>query len=207
MNATVKRKHLTVVLSTAEAGEWVRQAAGGDRDAQQRLLLAFIGRIRGRVGRLVGRTDEADDIVQQACVELLRSLRGFRGDASLEFWVDRITTNVVYKHFRTTQRRQRRVTLVEDIDRESALDSERRLEWRAGVEAARDLLAQLDPPHRMVFLLVAVDGRTLPEAAAMLDLSLAAAKSRYLRARREVCRLVESAASLRALLDGEESGA
>lgn len=207
MNAPVKRKHPTVVLSAAEADEWVRHAAEGDRDAQQRLLLAFIGRIRGRVGRLVGKVDEVDDIVQQACVELLRSLRSFRGDASLEFWIDRITTNVVFKHFRTTQRRQRRVTLVEDVDRESALDSERHLEWRAGVEAARDLLAELEPSQRMVFLLVAVDGRTLPETAAMLDLSLPAAKSRYLRARREVSRLVESAASLRALLDGEESGA
>ncbi len=118
----------------------------------------------------------------------------------MTLWVDRITTHVVFKHFRTTRRRRKRVTLAEDVDRECPMDSERRLEWRAGVTAARAVVAALKPERRIVFLLVAVEGRTLPETAAMLDLSLSAAKSRYLRARREVDRRVAGDRELCALL-------
>lgn len=181
----------------------LERAARGQRDAQQTVLLAQIGRIRRRVARLVGRSSDADDLVQQACVELLKSLARFRGDASLALWVDRVTTHVVLKHFRATKRRHERVTVVEDVDRPSAVDAERRIEWREGVGAARTVIGQLEPNRRIVFLLVAVEGRTLAETAAMLDLSLPAAKSRYLRARRDVERLVGRSPALCALLDRE----
>lgn len=184
----------------------LRRAAGGDRGAQQTLLLGCVGRMRRRVGRLVGgSSDEADDLVQKACVELLRSLARFRGDASFSLWVDRITTNVVYKHFRSETRRRRRVAFVEDVDRESPIDSARHVEARRAVRAARELIDQLEPGRRIVFMLVAVEGRTLPETAAMLDLSLAAAKSRYLRARRDVDRLVADHPDLCALLGREDT--
>jgi RNA polymerase sigma-70 factor (ECF subfamily) len=178
-------------------------AAGGDRGAQQELLLGCMNRMRRRVGRLVGASSEADDLVQQACVELLRSLPRFRGDASFALWVDRITTHVVYKHFRTQKRRRARLALVEDVDRKSPLDADRALDARLGVEAARRVIDRLKPERRIVFLLVAVEGRTLPETAAMLDLSLPAAKSRYLRARRDVDRWVAKDPRLCALLERE----
>ncbi len=157
------------------------------------------------MARLVGAGgDEADDLVQQACVELLRSLARYRGDASLALWVDRVTTHVVLKHFRGTTRRLRRVSLTPDVDRCGELDAERRLAWREGVEAARAVVDRLKPDQRIVFLLVAVEGHTLGEAAAILDLGLPATKSRYLRARRQVEQHVRGVPQLRELLDREE---
>ncbi|MBX3275472.1 MAG: RNA polymerase sigma factor [Sandaracinaceae bacterium] len=189
----------------APSSEVVRRAATGDRAAQEALLVAHLGRIRRRVRRLVGASGEADDLVQQACVELLRSIARYRGDASLELWIDRITTHVVYKFFRTSGRRARRVTVAEDVDRAGPEDAERRLEWREGLDAAGELLDRLRPERRIVFLLVAVEGRSLAETAAMLDLSLPAAKSRYLRARHDVDRLVACTPRLATLLEREEA--
>ncbi|MEQ8458537.1 MAG: RNA polymerase sigma factor [Sandaracinaceae bacterium] len=205
MSAVVDEPGPRRVTPVGRDSDVLRLAAAGDRAAQQELLLAFIDRIRGRVHRLVGASSENDDLVQQACVELLRSLRRFRGDASLRLWVDRITANVVYKHLRTTKRRRKRVTLTADVDREQLLDAERRLEWREASERARELLERLKPDRRIVFLLVAVEGHTLAETAAILDLSLPAAKSRYLRARRDVDMLIAGTPSLCVLLGRAEA--
>ena len=169
-----------------EAG-LVDRARSGDRDAQQQLLLEQLPRVRRLVTRLLGGGPDVDDVVQVACVETLKSLRRFRGDASFALWTDRVTTNVVYKHFRSNRRRRARIALVEDPDRApDTLDSTRRMEMRNVIEHARAIVEQVKPERRVVFLLVAVDGRTVEEAAAMLDLSLSAAKSRYLRARRDI---------------------
>lgn len=189
--------------SRADERRLCRRAAEGDRAAQQELLLAHVGRIRRRVACLVGGGADRDDLVQQSCIELLHSLARYRGDASLELWCDRITTHVVFKHFRTQSRRHRRVTVVEDVDGASPLDTARMLEARRAMADARAILERLKPERRIVFLLVAVEGRTLAETAALLDLGLAAAKSRYLRARRDVDRAIRSKPSLAALLGRE----
>lgn len=179
----------------------VERARDGDRDAQQRLLLSHVERVRGLITRLVGGGPDVDDLLQVTCVETLRSLKRYRGDASFAFWMDRIATHTVYKHFRTNRRRRARIVPVEDPDRApDALDEARRLEWRDAVARARELLGRVKPQRRIVFLLVAVEGRTVEEAAAMLDLSLSAAKSRYLRARRDVDALLVERPELGALL-------
>lgn len=165
----------------------VARARDGDREAQQRLLLTHLPRVRGLITRLVGGGPDVDDLLQVTCVQTLQSLGRYRGDASFAFWMDRVATHTVYKHFRTNRRRRARLVPVEDPDRApDGLDAARRLEWRDAIEGARELLAEVKPERRIVFLLVAVEGRTVEEAAAMLDLSLSAAKSRYLRARRDV---------------------
>ena len=179
----------------------IARARAGDRNAQQELLLTHVPRVRRLVTRLLGGGPDVDDVVQVACVETLKSLRRFRGDASFALWMDRVATNVVYKHFRTNRRRRARIALVEDPDRSpDQADAARRLEWRHAVAQAREILEQVKPDRRIVFLLVAVDGRTVEEAAAMLDLSLSAAKSRYLRARRDIDALLADRPEIAAAL-------
>lgn len=179
----------------------MERARAGDREAQQRLLLAHVDRVRRLITRLVGGGPDVDDLLQVTCVQTLDSLKRYRGDASFALWMDRIATHTVYKHFRSNRRRRARIVPVEDPDRApDSLDSTRRLEWRDAVGRARDLLGHVKPDRRIVFLLVAVDGRTVEEAAAMLDLSLSAAKSRYLRARRDVDALLSEQPDLGALL-------
>src|SRR4029079_13024363 len=53
------------------------------------------------VRRLLGHDDsEYDDLVQLAIVELIRSVRSFRGDGSLDGWVSAVTADVVYRFIR-----------------------------------------------------------------------------------------------------------
>ncbi|NOY91106.1 MAG: RNA polymerase sigma factor [Deltaproteobacteria bacterium] len=174
-----------------EAAARLADAARGDRGAQQEILLEYLPRVRALVRRLVGPGADCEDLVQTACIEILRSLPRFRAQASLRLWIDRITARTVYKHFRTTRRRRARFGWISDPDtRASQFDQTRRLESREALGRAHELVASIKPERRIVFLLVALEGRSLQEAADVLDLSLSATKSRYLRARRDLDRLL-----------------
>ncbi len=202
--------------NTTGERDLVARAAGGDTEAQKELLVTHLPHVRRLMVRLCGRDGpEVDDLIQTACVEVLRSLSRFRGDASFALWIDRLATHVVYKHFRSSTRRRRRIRVVEDPELAGGqpVDEAARLEWRQAARQARVLIEELKPDRRIIFLLVAVDGRTVDEAAAMLDLGLSAAKSRYLRARREIDRrlaeqpeLAEALGRLRKPAEGEEDG-
>lgn len=188
----------------------VARAAQGDRDAAQQLLLAHVGRVRRLVTRLVGGGADVDDLVQTTCLEVLRSLARFRGDASFALWIDRVAAHVVFKYFRSNRRRRARIALAPDTDTApSGHDTARQIEMRQAVARAREIVEALAPDRRIIFLLVAVDGRTVEEAAAMLDVSSSAAKSRYLRARRQVDRELSAKPELAELIGraiaGEEA--
>jgi RNA polymerase sigma-70 factor, ECF subfamily len=180
----------------------VASAARGERAAQQELLGMHLERMRRLVFRLVGpNSSDIDDLLQTACVEILRSLSRYRGEASFRSWAECITTRVVYRHFRSTRRRTQRIEIVENLDAApSGTEQQVQLEWREAARRTREVLEELKPDQRVILSLVAFDGRSLGEAAAMLDISLSAAKSRYMRARHELERRVRARPDLDALL-------
>lgn len=161
-------------------------ARAGDRRAQQRLLVPHLSRLKALLTRLAGAND-ADDLLQNTLLEALGALPRFRGEAPLALWLDRIATHMAYKHFRSAKRLRARV-LFGLVPVATGPDPRRRLEARDALGRARLALEELTPDRRIIFVLVAVEGRTIEEAAAMLDVSLSAAKSRFLRARRQVDR-------------------
>lgn len=190
--------------SGGDENELLRWASHGDRDAQQALLVQHMPRARRTITRLVGATHEVEDLLQTTCIEVLRSLPRFKGDASFALWMDRIATHVVYKHFRSNDRRRRRVREAAQVDMGGPAPSDdpgKQVEVRRAYAQLRRLIEGLNPDRRMIFLLVSIDGRTLEEAAALLGIRLAAAKSRYLRARRQVDRLLMDHPALLEVLD------
>ena len=65
-------------------------AAAHDAAARRRVVERLLDRVRTTVYYLAPAHPDADDMVQMALVEVLRGLGGFRGDARLETWADRI---------------------------------------------------------------------------------------------------------------------
>ncbi|MFW6052172.1 MAG: RNA polymerase sigma factor [Myxococcota bacterium] len=204
-------EHPTPASGRDPSGEHalLERAVAGDRDAQQALLVEHLPRARRTIVRLVGPTSEVEDLLQSTCVEVLRSLGRFKGDASFALWMDRVAAHVVYKHFRSRSRHRRRVREAAEADAGAPprpADPAAHTEWRRALAQLRSLLDHLNPERRIIFLLVSADGRTLEEAAAMLGISLSAAKSRYLRARRQVDRMVAAHPALAAVLRNGAGG-
>ena len=163
------------------------RCASGDRAAQRRLFDQHRGRVHAILFRLIGSNRDMEDLVQEAFIEIFRSLSRFRGEAKLGTWIDRITTRVAYAYFKRKRPASVNLESVPEIPAHDA-NAERRVLAR---EAARRLYAVLDrveSKQRVAFALHVIDGRSLREVAAMMDSSLVATKSRVWRARREVNR-------------------
>jgi RNA polymerase sigma-70 factor (ECF subfamily) len=152
-------------------------ATAGDRAATSSLLTELMPRTRNVVRFLVRGDADVDDFTQQALIEVMRSLRGFRGDSSLTTWADRITARTVLRQL-GRQRRER--------EQQNSMAPELRLLSTSPADAEgyaqrRQLAQVLDgvpDAQRQALVLHHVVGMSVPELAGELGVSFDTAKSR-----------------------------
>jgi RNA polymerase sigma-70 factor (ECF subfamily) len=166
-----------------------RRAAAGEREAERALFRAHKDRVHLVLYRVMGTNRHMEDLVQDAFLEIFRSIGSFRGDASLATFVDRITARVAYRHL--TKHRDNVVRL--EAVREPAVDGtgdgqspERRAAARDAVRRLYAILERLDPKYRIAYVLHEIDGRSVRQVAEVTEVSTIAAKNRIVRARRRV---------------------
>lgn len=143
--------------------------------------------------RLLGNTQDAEDVVQESFIAVFASLQSFRGEASLRSWLHRITVRTA-GHYRRKARRKGTAPLSlvpEELRQGHSADPGRTADARAALRQLREVLGKVGQGRRAVFLLHEVEGYSLPEAAALLDISVTAAKKRVWRARRDLERLAK----------------
>lgn len=97
-----------------EANLRIACAVSGDRAAAQAVLSELFPRIRNLVRYLVRRDRDVDDIAQDALIAVLRGLKTFRHEGSIEAWSDRIVARVTFAHLR--KRRAEPVLALVDSD-------------------------------------------------------------------------------------------
>jgi RNA polymerase sigma-70 factor (ECF subfamily) len=138
------------------------RARAGDREAFAALVEAYYAFIHRVAYRLVGHKSDAEDVAQEVCARLGRSIRTFRGDAGLESWLYTLTLNVVRDMARRTARdaaRTEAFAFQARIDGAGAADPDDRAEalWRA--------VRQLPPKQRDAVTLVYGEGLAHSAAA------------------------------------------
>jgi RNA polymerase sigma-70 factor, ECF subfamily len=197
------RKSLRVV-GHAEEEEFVRRCVEGDRPALRQLFEREKMRVHALLFRVVGSNLQLDDLVQDAFLEVFRSLSGFRGESSLRTWIDRCAVRVAYAHFA----RKSRVPMLESLP--DVAGGEPDAEERASLrEAGRRLyseLERLDARYRVAFVLNAVEGRPLGEVAQIMETSVVTAKVRIWRARQALERRARRDQLLAEFLSGDRKG-
>ncbi len=85
----------------------VKNAASGDPLDQRRLLDRVTDRIRRTSHCLTRTREEAEDFTQLVLIEIIRSAGTFRGECSLNWWVDRLTIQTAAKHIEKRVRRRK----------------------------------------------------------------------------------------------------
>lgn len=169
------------IVKAPEDLELAARCVAGDRQAQRALFARERQRIHSTLFRIVGSNAHIDDLVQDAFLEVFRSLRGFRGESSLATWIDRCTVRVAYAYFRSKALVPRLET-VSDVAAGDA-SAEQRVMHREAARRLYGLLDRLEPTQRIAFSLHKLDGKPLTEVAEMMESSLVATKVRVWRAR------------------------
>ena len=160
-------------------------------EQQLRALVSEHAEVIYRVAFSVVRDQHlAEDIVQETIIKAWQGLDGWRGEGSLRGWVLSIAHNTAVSYLR----RMRDSSIEPDQlpDLVSRDDVERESDARADLERLRAALAQLDDLSRSIVIMRDLDGLTYQQIAEALDVPLATVKTRLLRARRELQRVVES---------------
>lgn len=145
--------------------------------------------------RITKNRADAEDVVQQTFVSVLRRLGDFRGDSSFRTWASRIATNHAID---TLRRRSALPTLSTDqgADAESPSswpEPKRIARWnsspeelaqhRETVQLLEAALEELDDKYRLVFILRDIEGFPTKKTAELLDISENNVRVRLIRAR------------------------
>lgn len=164
-----------------------RRAAAGERLAQQLLFRQLKPAVHATLYRVLGSNLQMEDLLQEAFIEVFRSLSSYRGEAKLTTWADRIAVRVAFHHLRRQSRRRQKEQASEQPASLRLVGSpEDNAEHRQGIERLYVMLGELEPEYRIAFALFALDGRSIDEVADITGLTLVAAKSRVSRARQKL---------------------
>jgi len=174
--------------------ELVRRARSGDLNAFELLLGRHQQRVLRVVLSIVKEPMDAEEVAQEVFLTVFEKIDKFRGDASFTTWLHRVAVNAALMQ-RRKKKADRSVPLDEVMPAfddkgmiaanvgdwtERAEDPVLQQEARVVIEAAVDKLEEI---YRTVFTLRDIQGFSTEETAGILDLSIAAVKTRLHRAR------------------------
>jgi RNA polymerase sigma-70 factor (ECF subfamily) len=177
---------VTVAAAYVEDVLLVDRCLTGEPAATRELFRKHRGRVHASLFRVLGSNRDMDDLLQEAFIQVFQSLRGWRAEASLSTWIDRVAVRVAYRYL--SQRGRRIVTEVledEDIGGGEGPGAHRQLA-RDGVKRLYAVLDELGPAARLAFTLHEIDGRPLADVAKLVGSSVTATKLRVWRARKKV---------------------
>jgi RNA polymerase sigma-70 factor, ECF subfamily len=180
-------------LSESEAIERAKQ---GDAEAFQLLYDLHKRRVYSLCLRMTANTAEAEDLTQEAFLQLFRKIGTFRGESAFSTWLHRMAVNVVLMRLR--KKSLPVVPLEETIDTEDEAPKKElgapdaklagsidRLELQRAIEA-------LPPGYRSIFVLHDVEGYEHNEIAGMVGCSIGNSKSQLHKARMKLRELLKT---------------
>jgi len=171
-------------LNEAEAIERAKQ---GDAQAFQALYDKHKRRVYSLCLRMTANTAEAEDLTQEAFLQLYRKIATFRGESAFSTWLHRLSVNVVLMHLRkkslpvvsleeTTQGEEdtpKKDFGADDLALAGSID---RLQLQKAVD-------DLPPGYRTIFVLHDVEGYEHNEIATIVGCSIGNSKSQLHKAR------------------------
>jgi len=180
---------------SSASAELVARAQRGDESAFETLFRQNKQRVYALCLRMIGNTAEAEELTQEAFLQVFRKLHTFRGESAFSTWLHRLSVNTVLMRLR---KKTLTVTPLED-DSTGDESDEPRKEYGApdlALTGSIDRLhleraiAQLPPGYRQMFLLHDVQGYEHHEIAEMLGVSIGNSKSQLHKARMRLRQLL-----------------
>ena len=172
----------------------VKRAARGDAKAHEILYRSYSAPVYSVCLRFTRVPAQAEDLLQETFMEVIRSIAKFRGDAPVGIWIRRIAVSKALMFLRSAW--HARGQSLDDDWEEMTFDSRAPVDSAARQDQAMDLdaaLGDLPPVSRAVVWLHDVEGYTHKEIAALMGRTESFSKSQLSRAYQR----------LRPLLDAE----
>jgi RNA polymerase sigma-70 factor, ECF subfamily len=176
----------------------IARAINGDQEAFAELYQAHKNNVYSLCLRMTANTAEAEDLTQEAFIQVFRKLGSFRGDSAFSTWVYRVTTNIALMHFRKKSLRQvsldRPATEEAPKERIDLAQEDGHLNGTVDRIALIRAIGELPEGYRSIFLLHDVEGYGHGEIARRLHCSTGNTKSQLHKARMKIRESLRQAA-------------
>jgi len=164
------------------------RAQGGDHQAFAEIYSQHKRRIYSLCLRMVGNIAEAEDLTQEAFLQLHRKIGTFRGDSAFSTWLHRLVINVVLMHLR---KKGLSVISLDEAMEPTQDEGPGRSFGSADLTLAGTIdrlalehaIGDLPAGYRLIFVLHDIEGYEHNEIASMLDCSIGNSKSQLHKAR------------------------
>lgn len=170
--------------------ELVRTAQQGALEAFAALYERYLPLVYGRVRYVIPEAD-IEDVTQEVFIAVIRSLPGFRFEASFATWLRTLVKRQVADYYRSSQIRSMDISmdgdndegerLVDSVSLENMNAADRMHPYEEGI-MLRQALTKLPEHYQEILLLRFVEGLRFEEIARLQGQSLEATKSLFRRA-------------------------
>ena len=167
-----------------------------------RVVLPHLDDARALARHITGNATDADDVVQDACLQALRAIVGF-ADVNARAWLLTIVRHSAYRWMR--KNRPRTLVLVDDLDAAACTQAaiagmggktpEAALIAKRDAERVEAAIAAIPAPFRETVVLREIDGLDYRAIAQMTRVPIGTVMSRLARARRRLVAAVAGALS------------
>lgn len=166
----------------------VARAQAGDEQALEALFRAFETPVYNLVRRILRRPEDAEDVLQETFLEVVRNIKQYRGEGFLWGWIRRIATTKALMRIRRDQVRE-----TESLDDEPGAKPGGAMHVGTNIDLER-AFEHLSETSRAVVWLHDVEGYTHEEIAEQMGKTVSFSKSQLARAHARLRRMLDEGA-------------
>ncbi len=155
----------------------------GNSQAQHILFKKYFGYAKSICLRYTYSPEEAEEVLNEGFFKVFNNLERYDPEQPFKAWLRTVMVNNAISYFRRNKKHYVARTAFDEIP-EPCIADNAVSEITAG--EIMQLIHELKPIYKTVFLLYAVDGYCHKEIAAMLDINEATVRSQYARARAQL---------------------
>ena len=186
-----------IQTSEMPESEAIRLAQQGDAGAFERIYRLHNRRVYALCLRMLGNPAEAEDMTQEAFLQLFRKIATFRGESAFSTWLHRLAVNVVLMKLR--KKKLAEVPIDDNSDQDEEVSRPRKelggpdLLLTGSIDRVHleRAIAQLPPGYKQVFVLHDIQGFEHNEIAGLMNCSTGNSKSQLHKARMRLRELLQ----------------
>ncbi len=158
------------------------------RSAQIRIYELYYKAMYNTSLRILNNREEAEDIMQEAFLDVFKKIDLFKGTGSFGSWLKRIVVNKSIDHLRAKKdilSLQEEIVSAEEVEDTTIEDEAYVSNTFTRLEEIRDAIDNLADHHKIVISLHLLEGYDHQEIAQILNITHNNARARYFRAKKK----------------------
>lgn len=168
----------------------VERILQGDTQAFNFIINNYKGRVFSLLRKMLGNSPDIEDIAQEVFIKAYNHLRDYKPENSFSAWIYRIAANHCLDELRKRKRIPDKIELEMEVaytttPESSYLDKERQI-------ALNELIMELDPEQREIFLLRHKQYMSYKEIGEHLSIPISTVQMRLYRARLKLQKFIKA---------------